>query len=308
VHGLLHLLCIRGLFSGVGNHAEQQEDTVTGLDISVASAEGLEVFKRWAEAEQWNPGRSDILPFRAADPAGFLIGRLDGEPVASISAVRYGDGFGFIGFYIVAPEFRGQGHGLAIWQAAMRRLAGRNVGLDGVVEQQDNYRRSGFRSVWNHVRYEGAPTVERPASDITFTDGRSVPFDQLAAYDRRYFPAERSSFLSLWVSLPPHVSVAAVRDGELQGFGVLRPSHLGSRIGPLYAESEEVAAALVGRLAASVPGQSVAIDVPDANRTSIKLMERLGLLPTFECARMYTGPTPAIDLDGVFAATTVELG
>ena len=41
----------------------------------------------------------------------------------------------------------------AIWNAAMDSLAGRNVGLDGVVAQQDNYRKSGFRLAYRNVRF-----------------------------------------------------------------------------------------------------------------------------------------------------------
>ena len=115
----------------------------------------------WAAAEGWNPGLADAEPFHAADPGGFLCGWLADEPVALISAVRYGADSGFIGFYIVRPAWRGRGHGLAIWQAAMARLAGRNIALDGVVAQQDNYRRSGFKLAWRGagIEEEGVDTA-----------------------------------------------------------------------------------------------------------------------------------------------------
>ena len=38
----------------------------------------------------------------------------------------------------------GRGYGHRIWTVAMERLEGRMVGLDGVIAQQDNYRKSGF--------------------------------------------------------------------------------------------------------------------------------------------------------------------
>jgi hypothetical protein len=42
-----------------------------------------------AAAEGWNPGLHDAQCFYAADPGGFLIGELAGEPVGCISAVSY---------------------------------------------------------------------------------------------------------------------------------------------------------------------------------------------------------------------------
>ncbi len=73
-------------------------------------------------------------------------------PVGCISAVSYGGAFGFIGLYIVVPEHRRNGYGIALWRSAMARLAGSNVGLDGVPAQQDNYRRSGFRLAYGNAR------------------------------------------------------------------------------------------------------------------------------------------------------------
>jgi hypothetical protein len=281
---------------------------MANFTITTAGATEMPKFREWADDEQWNPGQSDIIPFHAADPQGFFLGRLNGEPVASVSGVRYGPDFGFLGFYIARPSVRGQGYGIQLWRAVMAHLADRNVGLDGVVDQQENYRKSGFRRAWNHIRYEGVPSGENAPEDITLVDGRSIPFSQLAAYDRRFFPAERDAFLSLWLSMPEHASLAAVRDGELQGFGVRRPARTGSRIGPLYAASEDVAAALVKGLSATAPGFPVTLDVPDVNAAPVQLMERLGLQPSFECARMYTGPNPDVDIAGIFATTSLELG
>ncbi len=108
------------------------------IDIGPARDDAFACAVDWAAAEGWNPGLDDLAAFRAADPDGLILGRVGGRPVASISAVRYGERFGFLGFYIVVPEAWGAGHGLAVWQAAMARFGDRIVGLDGVVAQQDN--------------------------------------------------------------------------------------------------------------------------------------------------------------------------
>jgi hypothetical protein len=276
--------------------------------VSTASADDVKALGGWADELGWNPGASDGQTFFSADPSGFFIGKLNGEAVASISAIRYGSGFGFLGLYISRPSFRGQGYGIQVWRAGMKHLAGRNIGLDGVVEQQGNYQKSGFRRAWNHIRYEGVPSGGESPADITLIDARTVPFDELAAYDRRFFPAPRDAFLSSWIALPDRTALAAVRDGRLHGFGVLRAASGASRIGPLYASSPEVALALVNALSATAPGLPVAIDVPDINKPSVLLMERLGLAPSFEAARMFTGQDPDVDMPGIFATTSLELG
>ncbi|MFD5513763.1 GNAT family N-acetyltransferase [Streptomyces sp. NPDC127051] len=284
---------------------------MTGFEIGGASAADMELIRRWADEEGWNPGDSDRFAFAVADPAGFLVGRIDGEPVACISAVRYGSAFGFIGFYIARPAFRGQGYGIRLWQAGMERLDGRLVGLDGVVDQQDNYRKSGFRSAWNNVRHEGVPQPNGSGgggAGFEVVDAASLPFGILAAYDRRFFPESRDAFLSAWTGLPGRTALAAVRDGRIEGLGVIRPCSGASRIGPLYASTPAVAAALLHRLAEHTPDGVVAVDVPDANPTATALLAGLGLAPSFEAARMYTGPAPDVELAGLYGVTSLELG
>ncbi|MFI5641718.1 GNAT family N-acetyltransferase [Streptomyces goshikiensis] len=288
---------------------------MTGFEITGASAADMEMIRAWADEEGWNPGDTDRFAFAVADPEGFLVGRLDGEPVACVSAVRYGAGFGFIGFYIARPAFRGRGYGIRLWQAGMERLDGRLVGLDGVVDQQDNYRKSGFRSAWNNVRHEGVPqgaALDAAGADgadgVEIVDAATLPFRQLAAYDRGFFPASRDAFLSAWTGLPGRTALAAVRDGRIEGLGVIRPCSSASRIGPLYAATPGVAAALLRRLAEHAPGGEVAVDVPDVNRAATALFAGLGLVPTFEAARMYTGPAPELDLAGLYGVTSLELG
>ncbi len=276
--------------------------------ISVAGADDIALMKSWAADEGWNPGEGDGFAFQAADPGGFLVGRLDGRPVTCISVVRYETHFGFLGFYIARPEVRGQGYGIRIWRAGMEWLAGRNVGLDGVVAQQGNYRKSGFVLAWNNIRYEGPLGSQPVPAGIDLVDIRTVPFDRLAAYDRRFFPARRDAFLAGWIGVPGRQGLVAMRDGAIEGMAVIRPGTSGWRIGPLYAASPQIAAALAGELAQRTGATSVAIDIPDRNRPATALVESLGLRPSFETARMYTGGAPDIDMAGLFGVASLELG
>jgi len=281
---------------------------MAALDITVMGGEDLARAADWAAAEGWNPGLLDMVAFQAADPQGFLVARLGAEPVSCISVVRYGSDFGFLGFYLATPDVRGKGYGLAVWKAGMAHLAGRNVGLDGVPAQQENYKRSGFRLAWRNIRYQGRLPTGPAASGGTISDARSLSFEKLAAYDRRFFPAPRDSFLSVWLGLPGHVSVAALRGGEIAGLAVMRPCRSALKIGPLYADDDEVARGLIGHLASRAGGAEVALDVTERNKAAVRLAEELGLKPAFETARMYTGPEPKIDLARLYGVTTFELG
>ncbi|WP_375304304.1 GNAT family N-acetyltransferase [Bradyrhizobium sp. A11] len=260
----------------------------------------------WAAAEGWNPGRYDAACFAIPDAQGFFVGEIDGEPAATVSCVNYDDRFAFLGFYIVRADLRGSGHGLRIWNAAIAHAGSRVIGLDGVVAQQDNYRKSGFQLAYANIRYGGVVAAPvKPPADVVALD--TIPFALVEADDTTIFPARRSAFLRAWINAPGHVGRALLRDGKLAAWGVIRPCRTGSKIGPLVADDRTAAEAIVQALLASVDGE-VFLDVPAVNREAIALAEALGLKPVFETARMYTGAIPPLRIDRVFGVTSFELG
>jgi ribosomal protein S18 acetylase RimI-like enzyme len=262
----------------------------------------------WAAEEGWNPGLHDAESFLAADPHGFFIGVLEGKPVASLSVVRYGTGFAFLGLYIVRQAFRGRGLGWALWRHGMASAAGRQVGLDGVVAQQGNYRKSGFVLAWRNVRYQG--TGGAPGGvDPRLVRLQGVPFRAVQAYDQPFFPAERGAFLAAWLAQDDAIALGWVEAGALRGYGVIRRCRTGWKVGPLFADDEAIAEALFAALRSHAgPGEPVFLDIPEPNAAAVALARRHGLRMVFETARMYTGVAPPVPMDRMYGVTTFELG
>ncbi len=269
----------------------------------------------WAAGEGWNPGHEDANIFPATDPAGFIGGYLDQQMIASISVINYDAHFAFVGFYIVDAPYRGRGYGFRLWQDAIGHAGRRVIGLDGVIAEQDSYRRSGFELAYRNIRYGG--TVSRQSVRTKLPAGISCEpvagmDETLTAFDRALFPAPRASFLEAWISGPGHIARAAYKDGALAGYGVIRPCHTGYKVGPLFARDHDVAAALLPALISDAEGADdrleIFLDVPEPNRQAVRLAESLRLEPVFETARMYCGPAPEIDLARIFGVTTFELG
>ena len=279
------------------------------VDIRAATRTELDQMMDWAAAEGWNPGLNDADAFWAADPGGFLLAEDAGGMAACISATRYGTGFGFIGFYIARPERRGQGVGLALWRRAMEHLSGRVVGLDGVVAQQANYRKSGFQLAWRNVRYTALSP--RPVGDGggagQVVPAATLPFAALAALDASVFPTPRDAFLRAWIAAPGHRALAVMRDGAAVGFGVLRPCRDGAKIGPLTAMDAAAARSLFDALVVGIDGP-ISLDLPEPNAEAVALAEAAGMQPVFETARMYAGPAPAVMRHRIFGVASFELG
>ncbi|MET8815035.1 GNAT family N-acetyltransferase [Streptomyces sp. NPDC004549] len=276
------------------------------LFVTQATLADWPVISAWAAAEGWNPGLSDGPAFFAQDPEGFFLGRIDGEPVSAVSVVNYGDDYAFLGCYLVRPDLRGQGHGLTTWKTALAHAGTRTVGLDGVVAQQDNYRRSGFELAHRTARYTG-PAPTGPVPDGV-RPAEAADLAAVTAYDSACSPADRPRFLAEWLTLPGHRAFVREDGGRLTGYGVIRPGHDCPRVGPLFADTADDARALLTALSAEVAGQQVAVDIPEPNKAAVALVLDLGLTPSFETARMYTGPVREHALDRVFGVATLELG
>lgn len=278
------------------------------LKIATLNRAGLDLALAWAAREGWNPGLHDAAPFWAADPEGYLGGVVEGRTVAVISAVRYGQGYAFLGLYITDPAFRGQGYGKALWDAAMVRLAGQTVGLDGVVAQQANYRKSGFEWAYANVRYAGVVRHQAPGAGGV-VELATVPFADLAAYDRGFFPEVREAFLRAWIDQPGSFALGAVAQDRLAGYAVVRPCRVGFKVGPLFADSPALAARLWIAVQNRIPaGAEIFLDVPQVNPAAVDFARVAGLSPVFETARMYLGPAPEISLPRTYGITTFELG
>lgn len=276
--------------------------------IRTAERSELPMLVDWAAGEGWNPGLDDEDAFWAADPEGFLVAEVDGEIVCSVSAVRYGDDFGFIGFYICRPEWRGKGIGFQLWSAGIDFLEGRIVGLDGVVAQQANYRKSGFTYVHGNKRFAGACKVEVPTDPRLTLVGPSE-LDAILQYDCAFFPADRSNFLKVWLTpTKTRTAVALMETGNVTGYGAIRDCREGSKIGPLFANTAENAAVLFAALASRRAGRTIILDTPLPNPEAVALAHDHGLSPIFETARMYRGGLPNMPLDQIFGITTFELG
>jgi len=265
----------------------------------------IELAVDWAAMEGWNPGHADAACFATVDPQGFLRGEIDGAPAATISIINYDPGFSFLGFYIVRPDLRGRGHGMAIWRAAIAHAGRRTIGLDGVIAQQENYRKSGFALAHRNIRFGGqvAASSSVVPGIVALSD---IPFAEVEQDD--VFPAPRTTFLRAWQQAPGHVGRAFIQDGRLGAWGVIRPARTGYKIGPLVADDRAAAQAVLDALIGAVGGGEVFLDVPEPHREAVALAESYALAPVFETARMYTGPVRPMRLDRVFGVTTFELG
>jgi GNAT superfamily N-acetyltransferase len=270
----------------------------------------------WAAQEGWNLGLHDAELFWATDPDAFIAADLEDELIGGGAITSYEGEFGFMGFFIIVPEFRGRGLGNALWHARRDRLlarlhAGASIGLDGVFAMQNYYAKGGFVFSHRNIRFRAEipdDSVAPPVSDEAIVPLAEVPFDQVLDYDRTCFPARRPTFLKGWISQPDALALACRRAGRLSGYAVVRRCSEGCKIGPLFADDAQAAQALYAHLAGFAAGGALFLDAPENNTAALELVHRHRMIEVFGCARMYLGPRPDIAHQRIFGVTTFELG
>lgn len=299
---------IRG--ASLAGPARGKEIAVKETDVTIRAMSPVEIDLaiEWAAREGWNPGLDDAACFRSVDPDGFLMAFVDGEPAASLAAVRYDETFGFIGLYIASPPYRGRGIAVRLWEAGMAHLGDRVIGLDGVPERQDDYRRSGFELAWRNVRYSGSVAVAAPDDPrLARVERDMIP--SLLDYDSAFFPAPRPGFMTCWIAQTgTRETWSLIERGHMAGFGTIRRCRAGWKIGPLFAQDAAGADLLFRRLAARAGTAAVMLDLPESNSAAIDLAHTYRLTPVFETARMYRGAAPVLPIARTYGVTTFELG
>lgn len=266
----------------------------------------------WARQEGWNPGLNDAEIFWQTDPMGYLALEQNGEMIGSGSTVSYDGKFGFMGFFIIRTDLRSHGLGRQLWfkrrDSLLARLdSGAAIGMDGVFNMQSFYAKGGFKFSHRNLRMQSV--------------GRKLDFDQtlvskfqesdlasIESIDARCFGFLRTTFLKNWLSMPNSVSYLYKKSGECLGFGTIRQCHSGWKIGPLFAQNEDVADQIFRALNIVALDSPLYLDIPEINRAAVALANQYQMTECFGCARMYYGKFPDLPYDEIFGVTTFELG
>jgi GNAT superfamily N-acetyltransferase len=261
----------------------------------------------WAADEGWNPGLHDAELFYSADLDGFFAGEIDGRIVAVGSAVCYDANYAFCGLYIVDPQYRGHGLGLELTKARLQYCADRNIGIDGVLENVEIYKRVGYQPHYMNHRFQikaSAQEFDNKHISVITQDH----MDEIFKYDRQCFPANRDTFLKKWTLQSQGLALAFFKDKKLQGFAVRRKCLEGYKVGPLFADDPNVAQALFKALQKGIEGELLILDVPENNPAAMALATQYNMEEVFATMRMYQKGLPEIDHSKVYGITTFELG
>lgn len=284
---------------------------INQLQFQKLNFEGLKILLKWAEDEGWNPGPYDADVYWGTDPEGFYGYYYEGNLIGGGAIVSYNKEFGFMGLFIVDPEYRSLGIGRKLWYQRRDTLLSRlnknaSIGMDGVIAMQPFYQKGGFEIAFRDIRFEKTGmhfSIDKNISSIGANDISSI-----FKYDKHCFGFSRPQFMIPWLKLPGNNTFKYVDHEQIKGFAIVRKANTGYKICPLFADNETIAEALYKACLNSVVGEPLYLDIPGVNQNAQNIIKKYDAKYVFECARMYYGNPPDTKTDKVYGVTTFELG
>jgi GNAT superfamily N-acetyltransferase len=263
----------------------------------------------------WNQVAADWRIFLELGEAyGLTPAAEGGRLVASAAILPQGNRFGWISMVLVTAAW--QRRGLARWllrhsieSLRVRRLVPL---LDATPAGRAVYLTLGFEDCWSLrrlvVRQLSRAGAEAAAEGVLVRPLKTADWPAAIAYDRAVFGAERGALLRRLAARLPSAALIAERAGEIVGMLLGRDGRVMNQLGPLVAENDAVARALLRRAVPAV-GAPLAIDVADRHVRFGEWLGRLGFTGERPLTRMVCGRDAAFDDPArLFAIAGPELG
>lgn len=243
---------------------------------------------------------------------GHGVGMRDarGAWIASALTLPLGSSLSWISMVLVTRAHRRDGIGTRLLKRCIDVAAHRGaVGLDATELGRPVYQKLGFRDLYpiSRWRLESAPAHPRDAvANLRVADVRDL--SAVAAFDHARSGMERAPVLQYLRDLAPSQAWLAEAQRRPTGYALGRAGRMARQIGPIIADDEAVAVALL--MDAVGAGAPALMDVPDAQCGLTRWLEQNGAIRERSFMRMVLGEPPSAlaDTSAVFAIAGPELG
>jgi ribosomal protein S18 acetylase RimI-like enzyme len=214
----------------------------------------------------------------------------DGTLVGTAATLPYAGGFGWISMLLVDKAWRRRGIGTRLLNRCVETL--RELSfipmLDATPAGREVYRRLGFRDVWPITRWRRAAAVDfgGDATNVRPLEDRDSA--KVVTLDTATFGGNRDKLLERLRDRSREFACAAETNGQVRGFLLGRNGRAATHFGPVVADDEHTAAALV-EFAGRRVSSPVMLDVPDQHDLFAHWLENHGFVRERPLMRMIFG-------------------
>lgn len=216
--------------------------------------------------------------------------------VGTAAAINYSDEVAWIGMVLVDREFRGRGLSQMMLRELFRKIEPvRCLKLDATPAGYPVYLKLGFLDEYIIRRMT---TTAISLKNIRLSELSQVfPIEKsdiadIIAFDQRVFGANRSQLIRYLHNAFPQKCGMVRLENRIRGFVLGRSGTRFHHIGPLMADSEEVARLMLADSLIRLEGKPAVVDVPDGGQSWIEFLRSAGFAEQRHFIRMYRYENP----------------
>lgn len=253
----------------------------------------LELGLRLKTSAGWNQTPADWSMLLTARGARHFVARYDSVDAGCVTVLPYDEAFSWIGMLLVDPAFSRRGIGRTLLLASLDAAVGA-ARLDATPAGKVLYDTLGFSAEFGLTRWTcmAVPALSPPPAPpgVRLRPAGPDDLDAIVAYDRPVFGAGRRHILSaLQAGAPACARVAEDEGGALRGYALGRPGCNFDQIGPVIADDESIAVALMQHGLAELKGRPAVMDADDRHGAFTARLAQLGFAPQRPFIRMVRG-------------------
>jgi len=247
--------------------------------------EGLQLCRK----AKWNQLESDWQIFLQNSPGACMVAIFGNQIVGTVTTIRYGHSFSWIGMVLVDSDFRRKGIGQQLLHEALQLLhSEETVKLDATPQGREVYLKLNFVDEYHLTRMNLVL-----AKDLFYpSNARSIKKEdlpRLIEFDRKIFGADRSSLLQ-WMSEKAPGFAFLIEEGvEIKGYCMGRYGHDFMHIGPIIAKNTNLAKDLLVAALSTCAGSPVILDVLHFEPDWMAWLKEIGFTEQRNFIRMFRG-------------------
>jgi GNAT superfamily N-acetyltransferase len=258
-------------------------ETMSGPVIRLLSEDDLDAALALSSTAGWNQRLEDWRMLLRLAPAGSFAALAEGRMVGTAIGIDYG-GFAWIAMMLVDPAHRGRGVGQRLLESAMGAVpSGRPIRLDATPLGRPLYQRYGFEDEASLTRYvtsapdpsssrawpgrsSSAQKREHPDLSSRVRRLRSADLPIVTELDDEVFGGRRGMVLGWALEGAPQFGYVVESEEGLARYCLGRGGRLFDQIGPVVADDDRIAQALVSAARIEAGDRPVVVDAFDSHR------------------------------------------
>ncbi len=243
-------------------------------------------------AEHWNQTEADWLFLIESNPRLCLVAVMENQVVGTVTALNYQNKVAWIGMMLVSSDFRGKGISTLLLNSIINQLEPCvSIKLDATPAGVSVYQKLGFIKEYEISRLVSKEIKIIDSNQyleaINLSQVLNADIANIAMLDKTLFGASRFDLLKYLSNNRKDICFQIYQDDTLKGYVFGRNGSNYIQVGPVMADSTQIAQIVLSEIFLVLNGQSVLVDVLENKVVLINWLHSIGFTYQRSFTRMY---------------------